>query len=122
MFIDDPIRRSALIRLFLSCIFGVIVLCIIYFLVGVLNNVDIQDSLHTGIVVDKKIVNADKGLFVDTDTRYQIVVEFEYEYHGRKYDCKRSVDVDYDVYISYDIGDEFDTYNPVVKDRKEVLK
>lgn len=121
MFIDDPIRRGAFIRLFFS-LFSLFVLFIIYFFVFCSDRKEIENSLHIGIVADKEIVNAYEGFFVNSDIRYQIVVEFEYEYHGKKYDCKRSVDVDYDVYISYDIGDEFDTYNPVVKDRKEGLK
>ncbi len=102
------------------------ILAILFFIIFLIaSNIDlkkIENDLHVGIVADKEVVNAHKGLFVYSDTRYQIVVKFEYEYHGRKHVCKRNVDVDYDVYISYDIGDEFDTYNPVVKDRKDVLK
>lgn len=101
----------------------VLLVTIFYFLDKNMNgDVDeIKDSLHIGIVADKKIVNADENIFFSTDRRYQIVIEFEYEYHGKNYDFERAVDVDYEVYLSYDIGDEFDTYNPVVKDRKEVL-
>lgn len=78
----------------------------------------VEDEVHIGTVTDKKIINASRGLFTSSDKRYQIVISFEYEYDGKNYESKRSIDVDEDVYLSYDVGDIFDSHNPVPKEER----
>lgn len=79
----------------------------------------IEDSIHIGTVTDKKIINPQRGIFTSSGRRYQIVISFEYEYDGETYEGERSIDVDEDVYLSYNVGDTFDSHNPVPNDKKE---
>lgn len=76
---------------------------------------DARDAVHIGTVTDKKIINAERGFFTSSDKRYQLVISIEYKYKGKTFTAEIKVDVDKDVYLSYNIGDRFDTHNPVPK-------
>lgn len=78
-----------------------------------------QNGVHIGTVTDKKIVNAERGLFTSSDKRYQLVIVLEYEYDGENKTAKEYVDVEKDVYLSYNVGDTFDIHNPVVKESED---
>lgn len=76
---------------------------------------DAKNAVHIGTVTDKKIINAEQGFFTSSDKRYQLVISIEYEYRGKTFTAEIKVDVDKDVYLSYDVGDLFDIHNPVPK-------
>lgn len=76
---------------------------------------DARDAVHIGTVIDKEIINAERGFFTSSDKRYQIVISIEYEYEGETFTDEKEIDVDENVYLSYNVGDLFDTHNPVPK-------
>lgn len=78
----------------------------------------ISEEVTIGTVASKNIKNASSGLFTSTPMRYQLKIEYQYEYKGKIYDGSRRVDVDKDVYLSYNIGDTFDVGNPVPKENE----
>lgn len=88
-------------------------------LYDIANQRSISEEVTVGTVVSKNIINASSGLLASTPMRYQLKIEYQYEYKGKMYDGSRSVDVDKDVYLSYNIGDTFDVGNPVAKDNED---
>lgn len=89
----------------------------------------IIEEVSAGTISDKEIVNGETvggggfiysngnpGFYFGGDkeyvpTRYRIHISFEYEYDGKKYPGTKYYDVSEEVYISYNIGDYFDSKN-----------
>lgn len=89
----------------------------------------IIEEVSAGTISDKEIVNGETvggggfiyingnpGFYFGGDkeyvpTRYRIHISFEYEYDGKKYQGTKYYDVSEEVYISYNIGDYFDSKN-----------
>lgn len=95
---------------------------------------DIKDKITAGEVIDKRtedgyttgggsgfIFNPSSGNinygigFGDDDTyvpvRYYITIEYNYEHKGKIIEDKKEFEVERDVYLTYDIGDYFDSQN-----------
>lgn len=89
----------------------------------------IIEEVSAGTISDKEIVNGETvggggfiysnenpGFYFGGDkeyvpTRYRIHISFEYDYDGKKYQGTKYYDVSEEVYISYNIGDYFDSKN-----------
>lgn len=87
------------------------------------------EEVSAGTIYDKEIVNSetvDGGGFIYSSgkpgyyfggdkeyipTRYRIHISFEYDYNGKKYQGTKYYDVSEEIYISYSIGDYFDSKN-----------
>lgn len=89
------------------------------YICDIANQRSISEEVTVGTVVSKNIINASSGLLASTPMRYQLKIEYQYEYKGKMYDGSRSIDVDKDVYLSYNIGDTFDVGDPVPKDKED---
>lgn len=88
-------------------------------LYDIANQRSISEEVTVGTVVSKNIINASSGMFTSTPMRYQLKIEYQYEYKGKMHDGSRNVDVDKDVYLSYNIGDTFDVGEPVPKGKED---
>ena len=72
------------------------------------------EELHSGTIVDKKIVNPENGLFKSHGTEYYIIIDTGIDKpamlpNGEK--LTKSFSVSEDVYLKYNVGDNFDSYN-----------
>lgn len=75
---------------------------------------DEKETIHSGVIVEKKIVNPYNGLFTSHGTEYYIITET-----GLKepipflndIDDTKSFAVSEEVYLKYQVGDFFDSYN-----------
>jgi len=104
-------------------IFIISVLCTIHLLLLLLSplpgwikeikEAPIVDAAYEGEIVDKQIKNAYQGLFTYKDLEYRIVIVIDYEYKGEQRHTTKYFSVNKETYISYDIGDWFDSHNPV---------
>ncbi len=72
------------------------------------------ESCYDGTVVDKKAISSavvsptdSAHTIVSTDSAYTLVLEVEYEYYGETKTAQREVTVSEDVFLAYDIGDDF---------------
>lgn len=69
------------------------------------------DSVYSGEIVDKELINASKGIFTYKETEYRITINVEYEYEGETKNTTKYFTVDKETYSAYDIGDWFDSHN-----------
>ena len=72
------------------------------------------EAVHSGTIVDKKIVNPENGLFKSHGTEYYIIIDTGIDKptllpDGEK--LTKSFSVSEDVYLKYNVGDIFDSYN-----------
>lgn len=72
-------------------------------------------AVHSGTIIDKKIVNPKSGLFTSHGTEYYIVIDTDvnkaklFERTDEK--ATKDFSVSEDVYLKYNVGDFFDSYN-----------
>lgn len=69
------------------------------------------DSVRSGVVSDKNVVEEDSFFFIHQYAGYRIYIDFEYEFCGVIFEGNKYFVVDKDTYLSYDIGDYFDIRN-----------
>lgn len=98
---------------------GLCTILLLLSVIGILTETEkeahIVDAAYEGEIVDKQIKNASQGLFTYKDLEYKIVIGVDYEYAGEQKHTTKYFSVDKETYISYDIGDWFDSHNPVKK-------
>ena len=80
-------------------------------------------AVHSGTVIDKEIVNPYSGFFTSHGTEYYIVIETDVNKNtlfGRSDEkAKKKFAVNEDVYLAYNVGEYFDSYN-YKKEEKEL--
>lgn len=67
-------------------------------------------NAYAGEVIDKKIINAQSGLFTSSDIDYRLVIKVEYEFKGKFKETQKSISVDKETYQQANIGDWFDSH------------
>lgn len=72
-------------------------------------------SVHSGTIVDKKIVNPKSGLFTSHGTEYYIIIDTDVKkaklFERTDEKATKEISVSEDVYLKYNVGDIFDSYN-----------
>ena len=91
--------------------FSILALCMS---VKHLESIQAESNIRSGVITDKEIITT-HTLTGDTDMRWIIYIEGEYEYNGEKKTGDTHYDVPEDTYLSYNIGDNFDITNYSVK-------
>lgn len=72
-------------------------------------------AVHSGTIVDKKIVNPKSGLFTSHGTEYYVIIDTDVNKASifKRTDEKatKEISVSEDVYLKYNVGDFFDSHN-----------
>ncbi|MBQ6252493.1 hypothetical protein [Ruminococcus sp.] len=72
------------------------------------------EDIHSGTIVDKKIVNPEHGIFKSHGTEYYIVIDTEISKPGvllhTNENLTKSFSVSKETYLQYKIGENFDSY------------
>ena len=84
-----------------------------------MQEVKAQDAMHAGEIVDKKVINANAGLFSSNSIDYRLVIQGEYEYKGKMKEVEKSISVDKETYQQANIGDWFDSHTLKVTEKNE---
>lgn len=64
-------------------------------------------DIRVGTIVDKEIVTV-TNLFAESEMQWRIYIEGEYEYDNETHTGETFYNVTEDIYLSYNIGEEFD--------------
>lgn len=64
-------------------------------------------DIRVGTIVDKEIVTV-TNLFAESEMQWRIYIEGEYEYDDETHTGETFYNVTEDIYLSYNIGEEFD--------------
>ena len=92
-------------------VFSILALCMS---VKHLESIQAESNIRSGVITDKEIVTT-STLTGNTEMRWVIYIEGEYEHNGEKKTGDTHYNVPENVYLSYNIGDSFDITNYSVK-------
>lgn len=70
---------------------------------------DAQNSVYQGEVIDKKIVNPSRGLFSSRGMYYCVIIKGSYEYDGATKYVQKEIAVDKETYTLLNVGDFFNS-------------
>ena len=73
---------------------------------------DAVELTYAGCISDKKIENARTNVFRAVPAEYRLYVDVEYDTPSGSRSTSKYFTVSEDIYLSYDIGDYFDSRNP----------
>ena len=72
-------------------------------------------AVHSGTIIDKKIVNPKTGLFMSHGTEYYIIIDTDVKkatlFERTDERSTKEFSVSEDVYLKYNVGDLFDSYS-----------
>lgn len=81
-------------------------------LIGSIDTVNTTVSaVYDGIIVDKRIVNANTNVFRSSETEYRLYINVDYEVDGKQQTTTKYFCVPESTYLLYDIGDYFNSHS-----------
>lgn len=95
---------------FMYYIFPILLLIVsfIFYCCDILDKSEVASNVSEGKIIDKQMVNAG-GFLTERHTEYVITIEATYEYKGKEEQTTKDFVVDKDIYMSYSVGDWFDS-------------
>ncbi len=70
---------------------------------------EMSETITSGEISRKELVNPTTGLFTSTDAEYRLYIEYTWEYDDEEITSEKYFSVPLEVYNAYDIGDTFDS-------------
>jgi len=101
-----------LFRILLIIPVFLLIMIFVFYWFDMLDKSEVSSNVSEGKIIDKQMNNAG-GCFTERYTEYVITIEATYEYKGKEERTTKEFVVDKDIYMSYSVGDWFNSQNPV---------